>query len=135
MDYCLVISVGYAVTVLTLWEAFAGLWALVEPSVISYALYGPLIAIMVFVVGSIVNCTFQALGSAFSLSPSVAIGIGWSLISLTLFVMAILPHPPSSVQDFAKAVLGGAQALTNSFPASKIFYDIGNFTLALVGVK
>jgi len=135
VDYCIVISVGYAVTVMVLWEVLALLWFLYEPSVMVYSIYGPVAALAIFFLGALINCFFQAIGSALSLSPSLSITLGWSLLSLTLFLASIAASPPSDVEGYVAAVIGATQALTNSFPASKIFYDIGNLTLAVVGLS
>jgi len=135
VEYCIVLSVGYSATVMTLWEFMALVWSLYDPAVLGYAVYGPLVALLVFLLGSAVNCAFQMLGNLFSLQPSTSITIGWSLLSLGFFLMVVANNPPLTLADFVKGVIGAAQALANNFPSSKLFYDIGNATLALVGIK
>ena len=135
MEYCVVLSVGYSVTVMALWELMALVWSFYDPAVLGYALYGPLVALLAFLIGSAINCTFQALGSFFSLQPSLSIAVGWSLLSLGFFLMVAANNPPLTLTDYVKGVIGAAQALANNFPSSKLFYDIGNVTLTLVGIR
>ncbi len=135
MDYCLVVSVGYAVVTLLLWETLALLWTLVYPQEYVFLLYGLPAASLAFFLGALVNCTFQALGALLSLDPKTSILIGWTLLALAAFVAGTLSSPPATLEGFVKVMWGAGQAMANTFPASKIFYDIGNLTLAMVGVK
>ena len=133
MKYCIVVSVGYGVAILALWETLAFVWALENPVALNYAAYGFLAAAFAFLLGSAINCAFELAGSFFHLSSSLSIKVGWVLLMLTYFILST--PVPTNLWDFVSALVEAGMSVANPFPSSHIFYELGNLTLTAVGIR
>ncbi|ABU81216.1 hypothetical protein Igni_0032 [Ignicoccus hospitalis KIN4/I] len=133
MKYCLVLSVGYGVALLTLWTALSLAWGLVDFNALGFLPYGAILSALVAILGALVNCTFEALGNLLGVEPPTSVLAGWTLVMFTYFV--ITNPPPAGLGEFVWAVGRAAMFVSNAFPASDLFYELGNFTLTAVGLR
>ncbi len=139
MDYCIVMSVGYSVGAFVLWNLMALALGVQYPitTVFSVIMMSPIITFAVFIIGAIINCTFERVGTLFSLSPSISITLGWLLLGLGMAILPLLSNPPSP--NLESLVLAGydlaSKSLSQSFLSSNIFYTVGNITLNVLGIR
>ncbi len=136
LRYCIVISIGYGITLTILWNLLVLVGMITNSGLPILQLFGfglilPLLATSV---GILVNCAFETLGAFFSLSPSWAITLGWFTLSLSYTVIT-LGTTLSSVNNPYSLAWTLITRSTNTVPASNIFYIIGNLTLSWLGWK
>jgi len=139
VNYCINMAVGYASVTFLLWNLIV-LTLTAKYSIttlLTFLSFSPILALGVFLLGALLNCTFERIGEYFSLEPSLGISVGWILIGLTIALASMLTAPPPPTWDgLLKAVYQvGSESMSNSFLSSDIFYRIGNVTLSLFGIR
>ncbi len=136
-DYCVVLSVGYGVVLFVLWNLTTVGVELLKPypptTFLSFLMLSLIASLSVTLVGAIVNCLFQSIGTGFfGLSSETSIRLGWLLLGFLIALWMVTPtySNPLTLSEFVKLIYDvGSTTYSFNFLASKTLYMVGNFTL------